>query len=504
MNRFLACCAALLALSLGPLVQADSPWSTEEFLARQPDWERILGAPIKVEGRVLSANKQLLRLQKCDVVFHLEENHSARVTSTRHVELRGRLKKEDGKVVFQVDDLSPLPSDEAEFSSREARIKQPRSRDWYELAEWAAGRAKFYNDRKLREHALVAFRKGVEFEAQELPADKIPARFELADKAEEYEQQELADWLRFEASVLQSRQVLGRTPLQAAEIATAIKEIGRRLPGSGVQPEIPLTTLEAAFETDPFEAWRKATIAERRLLQRILMNRLQTARILMSAEADGRNGQEVAEEFRRSIPEDRAQAAAWDARHLAYRAARSGGLTRNELLSLIEDLTRQSGAEAARGAAEVWIKAREPRWREEGARGLVTLASERRGLLKDETGALALLIEADKQSPEQGEAAAQLQELGYHKVGGSWQRRAPEPDVSAAANAAADPLSIGQTETVLRQALGEPTLRNRVATARGVTESWVFGVRGSSRLVVVLQRRNQDAELKVTAFSTVR
>ncbi|WLD11180.1 hypothetical protein [Planctellipticum variicoloris] len=496
----------LLILLCASPAAAESPWSTEEFLGRRKEWEKFLDTSIKVEGRVLAFNKQQLRLQRCDVVFHLGENHAGRVTSSRRVEMRGRLRKVDDKIGFYVDDLQGIPSDHDEFQSRDSRINPAKSEDYYALADWATGRATFYEDRELKKQAMAIYRKGVETEAHGLPPDDVAGRYALATKAVDYGIAELGDRLTFEGGLIESRSALGRVPPNAQELSTVAADLARRLPGA----QTPLATipadLAARFAKDPLEAWRRSTPAEQPILQRLLWGRIQTARITLDAEADGRNGREISERLKRIVPEEADLALKYDDQYLKYRVERASGLTRPELVGLAEELAGRKKPDEARQAIVTWLKAREPRWREEGSRGLVTLANERLALLKDEPGAVALLIEAADQNPEVTEAATRLQSMGYAHRGGRWQRASTLPDrpiaPEAPAPAGPDSLQVGLSAQHLRQMLGEPTSRSRIATGQGITESWAYGLPGTTRLVVVLQRKFNDRELKVSAFSS--
>lgn len=496
----------LLILSSASPAAAESPWSTEEFLARRKEWAKFLDTSIKVEGRVLGFNRQQLRLQRCDVVFHLGENHSGRVTSSRRVEMRGRLRKVDDKIGFYVDDLQGIPSDHDEFQSRDSRINPAKADDYYELADWATGRAEFYEDRELKKQALALYRKGVEAEAHGLPADDVAGRYALATKARDYGIAELGDRLTFEGGLLESRAALGRVPLDPQGLSAVAVDLARRLPGA----KVPLATVPAdlaeRFAKDPLEAWRRSTPAEQPMLQRLLWVRVQAARITVDAEEDGRNGRDISEQLKRMVPEEAALATKFEDKYLTYRVERASGLTRPELVGLAEELTGRKKLEEARQAIQTWLKAREPRWREEGARGLVTLADERVALLKDEPGAVALLIEAVARNPEATEAATRLQSLGYAYLAGRWQRASTLPDRRMAPAApdtpGPDSLQIGLSGEQLRQLLGEPASRSRIATGQGVTESWAYGLRGTSRLVIVLQRKFDSRELKVSGFSS--
>ncbi len=494
----------LMLLSVSPAA-ADSPWSTEEFLARRKEWEKFLDTSIKVEGRVLAFNRQQLRLQRCDVIFHLGENHSGRVTSSRRVEMRGRLRKVDDKIGFYVDDLQGIPSDRDEFQSRDSRINPAKADDYYELADWAAGRASFYEDRELTKQAMAIYRKGVEAEAHSLPADDAAGRYELATKARDYGIAELGDRLTFEGGLIESRAALGHVPLDPQGLSTVAVDLTRRLPGAKVPLAAVPADLAERFATDPLEAWRRSTPAEQPMLQRLLWVRVQTARITLDAEEDGRNGRDISEQLKRMVPEEATLAAKFEDKYLTYRVERASGLTRPELVGLAEELTGRKKPEEARQAIQTWLKTREPRWREEGARGLVTLADERLALLKDEPGAVALLIEAVERNPEATEAATRLQSLGYAYLAGRWQRASTLPDRRMPPETPAaglDSLQVGLSAEHLRQLLGEPTSRSRIVTGQGVTESWAYGLRGASRLLVVLQRKFDERELKVSGYST--
>ena len=55
----------------------------------------------------------------------------------------------------------------------------------------------------------------------------------------------------------------------------------------------------------------------------------------------------------------------------------------------------------------------------------------------------------------------------------------------------------------VRSVIGGPTSRTRIATIGQVSELWVYGERGTSRLTVRLLRRSPRAELTVVGVSKV-
>ena len=127
-------------------------------------------------------------------------------------------------------------------------------------------------------------------------------------------------------------------------------DLARRLPGARTAPSAVAPDLVERFAKDPLEAWRRSTPAEQPVLQRLLWGRVQTARILLDAEADGRNGKDIAEQLKRLVPEEMRLAEQFELKFLAYRVERAAGLTRPELVSLTEDLKGRQRAEEARKA----------------------------------------------------------------------------------------------------------------------------------------------------------
>ncbi|MBM4076087.1 MAG: hypothetical protein FJ267_10620, partial [Planctomycetes bacterium] len=149
---FFYCILMFIATTLvGPIAQAaDSVWSTDYLNSRKGEWEQLIGPTIKIEGRVSARAKHQMKLVKCDLVFMVAEQQLKHLDSKQSVELTGRFKKVEGKIAFDVGSVKELPSDVDQYHTRARKLRNPKSNEWYELGNWAAERADFYDDSELK------------------------------------------------------------------------------------------------------------------------------------------------------------------------------------------------------------------------------------------------------------------------------------------------------------------------------------------------------------------
>ena len=144
--------------------------------------------------------------------------------------------------------------------------------------------------------------------------------------------------------------------------------------------------------------------------------------------------------------------------------------------------------------------------RKEGPIGLMRVAEEYIDLLEDEQQAVKLLQEAYRLSPESERISARLTQLGFHRHEGRWiplkQFNAlPEDPLRKAIREGR--VVVGMTAKQVESTLGAPTSTTRIATAGQLSELWIYGEPGASRLTVHLLRRSRRADLKAIRISQI-
>jgi hypothetical protein len=140
--------------------------------------------------------------------------------------------------------------------------------------------------------------------------------------------------------------------------------------------------------------------------------------------------------------------------------------------------------------------------KDDGVIGRLQLADEYLSLLNDENSAVENLKEAYSIEPGFEAVRSKLISLGYRWDSVRWTKTESmtKPDVNAEFRSPSG-ISLGMTSTALRTLLGQPPSLVRAVTARGITEVWCFGPKGSTQLIVRLEQKSRDIEPKVAAFS---
>src|SRR5262245_10028162 len=138
-----------LLLGASDATQADEPLSVEALNQLRSKWEGLKGTTLQIEGRCLGFSESVLKMTRCDLIFALETGAPIPSEKPKNVELTGRFETRETKLVFVVTRMKPLLSDFETVRQRRASLDTSQSQQWYDLAEWAAARAKFYEDKDL-------------------------------------------------------------------------------------------------------------------------------------------------------------------------------------------------------------------------------------------------------------------------------------------------------------------------------------------------------------------
>lgn len=476
---------------------AENVWSTQQLMQAKPEWPRLLNSLLRVEGRLASHGKRQLRLMKCDLLFRLTEDQEKLLGSARHLELTGRLMREQetGRIFFEVTSLKTLPHDRHRLLDRESQLKNAKAADWYELARWADERGRFYEDAELLTLAQTYYTRGVQQEWRELRGDDLAGRLRLATQAREWRlAPEFHNELLHEAlHMWWNRALVAQDPL--AEWTALLERIEADWP-TALHPldEWP-TELAAAYWQDPLAVYRRAEASRRLVLQRIFATEVLLKKILATAERDRLSDLEIVQSIETLMPERRALADQYRDKSFQTFLQNAGAFSKTELLEYVQQLRQQHKSDKATQLIRQWLRARAQRLSPSGgAPERLALADDYWSLLQDEATAVALLESARQLEPESEDVERRFRELGYRWTGSRWvksaepEQPAPQPPTQ---------LAVGLTASEVREIQGNPTRVAKVLSASGVDEYWTYGEETGSRLVVQLQRRERQNEFRV-------
>ena len=484
-------------------------WSVQKLNESKP-WDRFIGSPkpIRVEGRMFASSGSQFRLLKCEAVFTIEKQKLQSVTAKSYVEVKGQFKKDGAKVVFAVDELRNIPSFADQFDLKASRLQRPKPEDWVELGDWIAERAQFYDDAELSKKANDAYSKSIEAEYQLLKRNDVilkrinaEGRFDLAKKMEAYK---LPDHRRMEfvheGYRIQWRALQKSTPPDPSAWRQFAETLSEQLPGA----KEPIKTLAAevkdAYNQDPDSAYQKANDDVRPLLHRLFFVAVMKKVLLFDESSDGRDGDAIADEMDKAIPEEHALAETYRLKRLEFSLKNIATATRSEAEGLAGAFQSRQLNDSARQALIQWIKAHESRLKGDGVVGLMQLADEYLTLLNDQSAAFECLSEASRIDPTYEGVKTKLAALGYQWQGGRWVKsHTAKRDVVDPQSPAG--ISIGMSASSLRSLLGQPRSLARAFTSQRITEVWSFGPAGSTPLVVRLEQNVSDKDLRVTALS---
>src|SRR5262245_41173378 len=166
-SRLIAVAAIVIGLLATRQANAQSVESIEEFNARKANWSSFTGLAFTLEGRLGIIGSQRITFDHCDLEFKLSPDVPALPRGTRVAEVTGSLSKKDGKLQFDVTEIKARPTDMQTLQQRRSKIDSSKLKEWYDLANWAEKRGRFYQDGELiakaqeyRETALmVEFRR---------------------------------------------------------------------------------------------------------------------------------------------------------------------------------------------------------------------------------------------------------------------------------------------------------------------------------------------------------
>lgn len=461
---------------------------------------KYLGRSTTIEGRLTSYGANVIRLRNCEILFRTSTPIPAQPRLPRFLELSGRLTVEEGRYVFMVDEYKERPGDLEEFQDRKRKIRDNTSAAWYELAAWAHARGKFYKDDALLEKAESAYLRGVEVERTQSASDRGRHLLALAEKSRSFELPESLRLSLIHEACHELRKQLENQKLTASDLERLAATLDQLLPGSQNPLKGDHAKLLASYKVDPLGVYDKAPEADRLVIHRLLFAEVVRRGIELQLAADASNGFEVAEQLDQRVPEFHNRAEELRDLTLAKRASEVTQRTRTEVLQLAADYRQRKKEAEARQVVELWLTLRQRKLEPDDIEAVLVLADDFRSLLQSHETANRMLLAAALRHPQSTELQERLQRAGYRLINGNWLHEKelssrPEDRLELALRAGRiDP---GMTSTMVRRSLGEPRQICRTATSGQISELWIYGQVGQSRLTIQLQRRPQQKELKV-------
>ncbi|MCA9081428.1 MAG: hypothetical protein KDA58_12770 [Planctomycetaceae bacterium] len=502
MSWFRLLAVLLLTFGVSGMVQAE-PRSIEEFMTFKDKWPQLVQASStwNLEGRYGFIAAGEMRFAQCPLKFLLPGDERFAPRNSNVVEVTGKLVLDGKDVVFQVSRIVPRPSDMQTLASRRALLNTRQSEAWYALGDWALGRGTFYNDDDLKVAAHELFQQGIETERIALKTGQVEELLALATKAESYRvNTPYVRELRHQAYREQFDLIKADPKADLGELVLKLKEqfpaSGRRLPAYDADTE-------RKYQADPLAEYAAARTDLRDIYDRLFVLELEMLRIGKRIKADGSNGNEIAALYETMIPERPELPQQFREKELDYHFSRVASMTRTEMLELSEKFVARE--EPGRGLAvkENWLKAREPRMRRDGARGLCEFAEDWITLTEDYETARGLYIEAYRLNPGYPPSTVWLEANGYVLHQNKWipaDQAPPSGDAEMRKAIEEGRVLLGMTSEQVRSALGTvPTRTLRFARSRGATELLVFETSG---LVVRMDRDDHRAPLKVVEIRT--
>jgi hypothetical protein len=504
------CVMTMIMLHNVPLSVAVEPnvWSVERLVSVRDEWPKMVDLPLVVEGRVTTQLKHHVRLAKCELIFLLNDSQLTAWTDPPQVELTGRLSMHPDfkKLVFVVQSVRPTPTDLDRLRQRESELPPFASEKWFELADWAAERAEFFDDEELLAAAQSLRQRGVLLAAERLPAGDVDGQLALVDKARQFRLPDVVVDARQHAAFWNWSQ-RARKPAAAATDLTALV---RRLEQTWPEAFHPLkawpTELATRYRRTPQLVYEAANDDERRQLRRVFGIDVAAETVRRESQTAGLDLAATADRMLSAIPDAPQYAAEVREQYWKHAEQTVTQAARPTVEQVARHLKQYQQIDRAKRYQTSWLSHRGRQLSAIDAPGMIELANDYRTMVGDIAKTVELLSAALRVEPENLTALGFLDELGYRQQDGRWipaDQLIPAPTrPNPSLPAAPQELAKGLTASQLATLMGQPSVKTRVIGRSAVDEVWQFGERGQSLLIVVLRKTAATKESRVVDFYT--
>lgn len=500
---FLLKVALFLWMSMQSTVGIGQTLTIQELLAKRDQWPGFAtdGSKFQFEGRFEGRSGDTIRIQKFDIVCHLPSNATfpERIRSGQRIDVTGRFLADSGRLSFVVTRILIRETDIDQLRLRAKGIPADQPDKLIVLAAEFQADADFYEDAALqaeinavRSDGIARLRKFARGNAAKLRA-LLNQAIELGVKPE------LLELLRFE-TIYETV----RSPM--ADVESLVAELKQSCEG---WDRIVLPVSEAvrmAYEKNAIIAFESAFPADRRQMHRLLYKSLRMSQYQSMIAKDGSNGLELAKLIRTEFGDDDPLAADFEEREIRFRLTTRTSLSRAELKTLIDLLTRLNRSQQTPDLVRDWVLAQAQKF------GTSNLASTLR--TADEYLFAADLVQSDEYqqkgvellkqawlnahetSPADADQIAdRLKRLGWERLNDQWLTNAqlsslPKDDVQLAIREGR--VVRGMTIQQVVQTLGQPARISRIGSRKSVFELWSYDALGSGVMVVRFRRSPSD------------
>jgi|GEM_PF-1491236 len=500
-----ACLLTAHLVGSNSLAWADAK-SIQEFMGYESRWLEFQKSDYvwTLEGRYVALSGGTMTFPHCPIPFLLSSDQTRNRGTTGVVEVTGKLDRDGTKFLFRVASLRSRPKDTDRLRNMRFGIDSEKAADWYRVADWGHARAKFYDDPELEKEALELDRQGVQTELRRAPPTDEAALTSLLQTARDKSVgEDITHQILHE--LFQARLTNLRRDSRSPEaFQPLLQQIGQDLPGS-MQHLMPFPAeLDQNYTRHPLLGYADSSAEQRQVLNRLLALQVIATQTELKLQPDGSNGFQLADQLKTAAPERLDLIQKYEQTAIASHLEHLSTMTHAQLEEFAAQLEHRDKPELALETKQKWLEAREPFFRQEGARGLADLADHWVNWMNDLPRATRLYQEAWKVNHDYAPASEWLTAHGYVLENGQWLVAENMPAVPPSALDKAlreGRVEPGMTAAQVQAILGGlPTQLTRIATSRGVSEWWGYP---DSGIVVRMATPRNGGEILVERIDTL-
>jgi hypothetical protein len=506
-------------------------WSSAHAATGQPESQSLIeptelasrsdliGQEVVVDDRVAyyvprgGSDDDELQLKRTPVTFLVPRRLRPASKRIVGVVVRGTLQRDGARLVCRVSSLKVVAPDlerlESGLASLGPKDYETRSR-W---ARWALRRAA-----ELKDEALMRRAKALEGELLRLEERRtrlsVDAPQEWMAKAQDARRRHVPEP---EPSAWGHRAL--RAKLAAADNAnalrTVIQEIQSFFPeaaGDLAAGRVNLGASEILIASDPAKAYRDASPALRKALDRRLWTDAQERLLRLDARADLQSALSAADQAAAKIPE-KPDLPVQIVEAAAQHAQQDLGSLRLGEIKVLSQVYRERLQQPAVGLKVLrdWLDIQRRRLSSTDAEGPVSLANLYDELLQDRVTAVELLRKAWKIDPASKDTAEAFRRRGFRKSGDDWAEAVPGAESGSTTDTPATgrpPAVSGQSllgltaEEVRLRLGGDPKYVSYCGSRGQLVEQWIYLDNKFARFVNLLHAPGASKP-RVTAYYTL-
>lgn len=493
---------AFLLLNMG--AAWDQTTTLPDLLAAKDQWPAYAadGRKFQFEGRFEGRSASTIRIIKFDVTCNLPSNGTFPdgIRSGQRIEVIGRFLSENGKLFFIVSRILIKDTDVDRLRSRAKDTPADQPAKLLDLAAEYQADAEFYEDSALQAEITSVRTQSISQMRKTAQGDVSRLR-ELLKRSESLQiKPELIQALRFELIYAASKEA-------NADVEALVAETKRSCEGwDQLVPPVP-ERLRLAFPKDAVATFHAAQENDRRALHRLLYQSLRLRQIQTMIMPDGSNGLEISKLIRTEFGDDDPMAAEFEERSVQYHLKQLTTLSRSDLKSLVELLTRLKRVQQIPIAVHDWVQAQEQKFGKSNLAGLLRTADEylfAADLLRSpeyERQGIELLKQAwtnarESSPTDADQIADRLKRLGWERLDSKWMTNdqmmsLPKADIQLAIREGRVVTGMGVEQVV--QTLGQPTKISRIASRKSVCELWTYEAQDAAGMVIRFRRNLTDS-----------